>query len=70
LLKIRANILLKKQNLFMKNLHKIIKKNIVKISTLILFFTLASNSSCYQEDKRGNGYGYGFQTPQFYQNSK
>jgi hypothetical protein len=54
----------------MKNLYKIIKKNIVKISTLILFFTLASNSSCYQEDKRGNGYGYGFQAPQFYQNSK
>ena len=54
----------------MKNLHKIIKKNIVKISTLILFFTLASNSSCYQEDRRGNGYGYGFQAPHFYQNSK
>ena len=46
----------------MKNLHKIIKKNIVKISTLILFFTLASNSSCYQEDKRGNGYGFGFKS--------
>jgi hypothetical protein len=54
----------------MKNLYKIIRKNIAKISTIILFFALASNSSCYQEDRRGNGYGFGFQAPHFYQNSK
>jgi len=46
----------------MKTFSKIIKKNIVRISTLILFFTLASNSSCYQEDRRNDGYGFGFKS--------
>ena len=56
--------------MLMNNLYKIVKKNIIKISTIILFFALASNSSCNQEDDRRNGYGYGFKSTKFYQNSK
>ena len=56
----------------MNNLYKIVKKNIIKISTIILFFALSSNSSCDQTDRHenGRGQGFGFESSRFYQNSK
>ena len=41
-----------KQNSIMNNFYKIVKKNIIKISTVILFFVLSSNSACEDQNNR------------------
>jgi hypothetical protein len=57
----------------MNNFYKIVKKNIIKISTVILFFVLSSNSACEDQNNRhdnGRGRGFGFESAKFYQNTK